>query len=154
MTADDEVKTAGRERELLGVSLLQPDRDPAFRRLAPRLGEHRGREVNAGDVMAAGRELEREEPGAATGVKRVKRASAREDKSEDAVPGSALGGGADAVSEVLVEVGRPPIPMSGDLLLGDVSHPRRQTASDDRPASVLRILGSRNPTSRPAPERP
>src|SRR3989442_14567848 len=73
MAADDEVKAAGRERELLGVGLLKPDRVAAFRRLAPRLGEHRGREVDAGNVMTAGRELEGEEAGA--GARRTTKVS-------------------------------------------------------------------------------
>ncbi|HEY3115520.1 MAG TPA: hypothetical protein VGK54_02145 [Chloroflexota bacterium] len=72
MTADDEVKAGRRERELLGVGLLESDRgDAERRRLAPRLGDHRRREVDADDVMTAGRELEGEEAGAAAGVERV-----------------------------------------------------------------------------------
>src|SRR5207247_6401567 len=122
MTADGEVKAAGRERELLGVGFLEPDRDAKLRRLAPRLGDPRGREVDAGDVMAAGRELEGEEAGAAAGIERLERTSAHEDEVEDAVPGGALGGRADAVAEVLVEVRRPPLPVGGDLSLDDVSH--------------------------------
>src|SRR6266496_3416422 len=98
MTADGEVKAAGRERELLGVGFLEADRDATLRRLAPRLGDHRGREVDAGDVMAAGRELEGEEAGAAAGIERLERTSAPEDEVEDAVPGGALGGRADAVA--------------------------------------------------------
>ena len=53
---------------MLGVGLLEPDRDTTCRRLAPRLGEHRGREIDAGDVMTAGRELEGEEAGAAARI--------------------------------------------------------------------------------------
>jgi hypothetical protein len=69
MAADRKVKAGGRERELLGVGLLEPYRHTALRRLAPRLRDHRGREVDAGDVMTAGRELEGEEAGAAAGVR-------------------------------------------------------------------------------------
>ena len=92
----------------------------ALRRLAPRLGDHRGREVHAGDAMAPGRQLEAEKPGAAAGIERVQVAAPREDEIEDAVPGSALRGRADAVAEVLVEVRCPPIPVGGDLLLDRV----------------------------------
>src|SRR5207302_926390 len=54
--------------------------------------------------MTAGHELEGQEAGAAAGVERVERRSAGEDEVEDTVPGGTLGGGADAVAEVLVEV--------------------------------------------------
>jgi hypothetical protein len=64
MTADDQVEAARRERQLLGVGLLEPNRDSACRRFSPRLGEHRGREVDAGNLMTAGRKLEAEEAGA------------------------------------------------------------------------------------------
>jgi len=72
--------------------------------------------------MTAGRELEGEEAGAAARIERVEYASASEDEIEDAVPGGALGGRADAVAKVVVEAWRPPIPMGRDLLLDDVSH--------------------------------
>jgi len=71
--------------------------------------------------VAAGRELEREEPGAAAGIERVERPAAGEDQIEDAVPRGALVARADAVAEVVVEGRRPPIPVGGDLLLDDVS---------------------------------
>jgi hypothetical protein len=80
-----------------------------------------GAKVDPDDVMAAGRELEGEEAGSAPGVERVERAPAGEDEIENSVPGGALGGGADAVAEILVEVRRPPIPVGRDLLLDDVS---------------------------------
>ena len=120
MAADDEVEAAGRKRELLGVGRLEPDRHAARRRLAPRLGDHRGREVHTGDAMPAGRQLEAEKAGAAAGIERVERAPPREDEIEDAVPGCALRGRANAVAEVLVEVRCPPIPVGGDLLLDRV----------------------------------
>src|SRR2546422_1952765 len=123
MTADDEVKAGRPERELLGVGLLEPDRgDTAFPRLAPRLGDHRRRDVAPDDVVPAARELEGEEPRAAARVERVERTSGGKDQIEDTIPGGALGGRADAVAKVLVEVRRPPIPGDGDLLLDDVSH--------------------------------
>src|SRR5207302_1144732 len=87
-----------------------------------RLGDHRRREVDADDVMPAGRELEGEEPRAAAGVERVERASGGKDQIEDTIPGGALGGRADAVAKVLVEVRRAPIPVGGDPLLDGVSH--------------------------------
>src|SRR5262249_5120092 len=59
---------------------------------------------------------------AAPGVERVDAGPRGKDEIEDAVPGRALGGRADAVAEVLVEVPRPPIPVGGDLSLDDVSH--------------------------------
>src|SRR2546422_6635993 len=72
--------------------------------------------------MTASRELKGEEAGAAAGVERVGSASGGKDEIEDTIPGGALGGRADAVAEVLVEVRCPPIPVGGDLLLDDVSH--------------------------------
>src|SRR4029077_4359606 len=63
MAADDQVEAAGRERKLLGITLFEADRDVALHRLAPRLGQHRGCEVDAGDTMTATRELEAEEAG-------------------------------------------------------------------------------------------
>ena len=77
--------------------------------------------------MPAGRQLEAEEAGATAGVECVEPGSAREDQIEDAVPGGALSGGADAVAEVLVEVRCPPIPMGRDLLLDDVRSAGRHT---------------------------
>ena len=65
--------------------------------------------------MTASRELEGEKAGAAAGVERVERASAGQNKLEDAVPGRALRWSADAVAEVLIEVRRPSIPMGRDL---------------------------------------
>jgi hypothetical protein len=120
VAADDEVEAAGRKWELLRVGLLEPDRHAERRRLAPRLGDHRGREVHAGDAMAPGRQLEAEKAGAAAGIERIELAAPRQDEIEDAVPGSALRGSADAVAEVLVEVRCPPIPVGGDLLLDRV----------------------------------
>src|SRR5437870_9448322 len=117
MTAHDEVEAAGWERQLLGVRLFEPDRDTERLGLAPRLGDHRGREVDTDDVMPTGRELEAEESGAATGVERLELAAAGQHQIEDAIPRGALGRRADAVAEVLVEVRRPPVPVGGDLLL-------------------------------------
>ena len=94
-----------------------------------RLGEHRGREIDAGDAMTSGRQLEAQKAGAAAGVEALERAAAGQDQIEDAVPGGALGGRADAVAEVLVEGRRPPIPVGGDLLLDDVRPAGRHAAS-------------------------
>src|SRR5438105_4152562 len=47
---------------------------------------------------------------------------------EGSVPGGALGGGADAVPEIGVEAGRPPVPMRRDLLFDLVGLLRRMHA--------------------------
>src|ERR1700751_3154659 len=86
-------------------------------RLATPLREHGRREVDRGDAVTARGKLEREEAGAAADIERVERASCREHEIEDAIPGGALGGRADAVAEVLVELRRSPLPVGGDLLL-------------------------------------
>src|SRR5262249_15754840 len=117
MAADDEVEATGGERELLGVGLLEADRDAALGGLATRLGDHRRGEVDAGDVMPTSRQLEAEEAGAAAGVEHAEPASSGKNEIEDAIPRGALGGRADAVTEILVEVRRPPIPVGGDLSL-------------------------------------
>src|SRR5262249_59072526 len=82
MAADHEVEGRGREREVLGVAFLESDRDCAPGRLAPRLGYHRGREVDAGHAVPAPEELEAQEAGAAADVEGAGRphagASARE----------------------------------------------------------------------------
>jgi len=70
--------------------------------------------------MTAGRQLETEEPGAAAGVERIERLAPAEGEIEDAVPGSALGGGADAVAKAVVKARRPPAPMRCDLLLDEI----------------------------------
>ena len=43
-------------------------------------------------------------------------AATGQNEIKNAVPRGALRGGADAVSEILVEIRRPPAPMRGDLL--------------------------------------
>jgi hypothetical protein len=121
VASHDEVEAAGGERQLLGVALLEPDRGGTLGRLAPRLGDHGGREVDAGDAMTTRRELEGEKAGAAANVERVERAPVREDESEDAIPRGPLGRRADAVAEILVEARGPTIPVGGDLLLDGVS---------------------------------
>src|SRR5436853_154960 len=70
--------------------------------------------------MAPAGELEGEKAGAAPGVERVELAAGRKNEIEDAIPRGALGLRADAVAEVFVESGRPPVPVCGDLLLDDV----------------------------------
>ena len=110
---------AGGEGQLLDVALLEPDRDAELGCLASSLGDHRGREVDPGDAMPARGQLEGEKAGAAAGVQRVQRGAAAQHEVEDAVPGGALVGRADAVAEVLVEGRRPPVPVRRDLLLDD-----------------------------------
>src|SRR5262249_56085628 len=66
VASHDEVEAASGERQLLGVALLELDRGGTLGRLAPRLGDHGGREVDAGDTMTTRRELEGEEAGAPT----------------------------------------------------------------------------------------
>jgi hypothetical protein len=123
MAADHEIEACGLNGSCsASASRSRPRTTPPLRRLASRLGDHRGREVDADDVMTEGRQLEAEKPRAAAGVERVDAAAGGKDEIEDAVPGRALGGRADAVAEVLVEVRRPPIPVGGDLSLDDVSH--------------------------------
>src|SRR5262249_6107357 len=121
----DEVEPGRGERQLLGVGLLEADGDAALGGLATGLGDHRRREVDAGDAMAPGLELEGQEAGAAPGVERVEGAPSGEDEIEDAVPRRALAGRLDAVAKVLVEVRRPPAPMGGDLALDRVSRTGR-----------------------------
>ena len=62
-----------------------------------------------------------EKPGAASDIERVERAAPggqrRDHEIENAVPGGAFGGAADAVAEILVEMRRAPVPMRRDLLL-------------------------------------
>src|SRR5205823_13544475 len=85
VAADHEIEAPAREPELLGVALVEPDRGRARRRLAPRLGDHRGPEVDAGHAMPAREELEAEEPGAAADVERGERTAAGEHAVQDAV---------------------------------------------------------------------
>ena len=122
VAADHEVKGRGREAKLLGVALLEADRGGTHRCLAPRLGDHRGREVDAGHAMAARQELEAEEPGAAADVERLQRPPAGEHEVEDTVPGGALGRRADAVAEIVVEARGAPVPVRRNLLLDHVGH--------------------------------
>ena len=96
---------------------IETPRSAALRRASASIA---GGEVDAGDTMAAARELETEKAGAAAGIERVERVPAAEDKIENAVPGGALGRGADAVAEILVEMRRASSPMGGDLLLDRV----------------------------------
>ena len=62
-----------------------------------------------------GRQLKAQKARAAARIERVERAVSRQDEIEDAVPGGALGGGADAVAKAGVKPGRAPAPMGGDL---------------------------------------
>src|SRR5262249_45926347 len=93
------------------------NRRAALGRLATSLGDHRRREIDAGDAMTARGELEREEPRAAADIERVELGAGGNHEIEDAIPGDALAWCADAVAEVCVEPGRPPVPVRRDLLL-------------------------------------
>src|SRR5262245_66348010 len=106
VAADDQIEAAGAERELLGVALLEAHRDLALGGLAAGLGDHGGREVDAGHAMATRRELEGEKAGAAADVESVEPAPVRENESEDAIPRRPLGRRADAVAEIFVEAGQ------------------------------------------------
>src|SRR5215470_11236215 len=121
MPTDDQIKAAGREGKLLGVGLLEPDRNVPQRRLAQCLSEHCDGEVNAGNTMTTSRELKGEEPCTTADVEHVERAPCRENKLKDALPGGPLGGSADTVAKVLIEVRRAPIPMGRHLSLDDIS---------------------------------
>jgi hypothetical protein len=70
--------------------------------------------------MSAGREFEAQKAGTAADVERRESAGGREDQIEDTVPGGPLGWGADAMAEILIEVRRPSVPMSGDQLFDRV----------------------------------
>ncbi len=70
--------------------------------------------------MSARRQLQAQKSGAAAEVERIERTSIRQNQAENAVPGGALGRGADAVAEILVEMRRPPVPMGGHLLFDPV----------------------------------
>src|SRR5262249_35839601 len=109
--------------------------DRLRRRLAPRFGDHRGREVDAGHLVPSPDELEAQEAGAAADVERVERTTAGEDEVQDAIPGGAFGGRADAVTEVLVESRSAAVPVRRDLLLDGIDHRRLYSA--------LTIVGAR-----------
>ena len=66
--------------------------------------------------MAAGRKLEAQKPGAAARVEHIEPAPPSQNEIENAVPRGTLRGRADAMSEILVEMRRPPAPVGGDLL--------------------------------------
>src|SRR5262245_48879107 len=120
MPTDDEIKAARREGKLLSVGLLEPDQDVPLGSLAQRLAEHCDGEVNAGDTMTTSRELEGQEPCTTANVEHVERPTSREDQLEDTLPCGSLGGSANAVAEILIEVRRAPIPMGRDLSFDDI----------------------------------
>ena len=132
MPADREIEAAGRKRQLFGVGLLEMDVEALHRRLAARLGQHRRREIDAGDAMPAGRQFEAEKTGAAAGVEHGERRARRDHQIEDAVPRGALGRAGDAVAEILVEARRAAIPMGRDLLLYRVGLPRSCLSSTSK----------------------
>ena len=71
--------------------------------------------------MTATRELEAEEARAAAGIERIECGPPRHDKIEYPIPGAAFGLGADAVPEILVEMGGAPAPMRRHLLLDRIN---------------------------------
>jgi hypothetical protein len=122
--ADREVEAAGGERQVLGVGLLEADREACCRRFAAGFGEHRRGKIDARHAVSAHRQFEAEEAGAAAGVERVERPPGRRHQIEDAVPRGALGWAADAVAKILVEMRRPPVPMGGNLLFHWIARKR------------------------------
>ena len=71
MAADHQVEARRRERQLLGVGLLEADCKAALRRLAFGAREHRRGKVDAGHAMPARGQLETEKAGAGADVERV-----------------------------------------------------------------------------------
>src|SRR5262245_15421349 len=130
MARHDEIETRIGKPQRLGVALFESYRMPLRRRLLPRLGEHLRREIDAGHAVPARRQFEAQEPGAAADIERIEGAASADYQIEDAVPGGALGLGADAVPEIIVEPGGAPVPMRRDLLLHLVGlrHDRRLTS--------------------------
>src|SRR5271169_326760 len=116
MPADDEIKAAGRKWQLLGVGLFETDGSTLIGRLTARLGEHRGCKVDAGNAVSAVRQLEAQKPRAAARIEHIERAPPGQHEAENTVPGGAFRGSADTMPEILVEMRRPPSPMSRDLL--------------------------------------
>jgi hypothetical protein len=70
--------------------------------------------------MSAGCQFEAKKAGATADIERVECAGCQEDQIEDTVPGGALGRGADAMTDILVEMRCPPVPMSRDQLFDRV----------------------------------
>src|SRR5258708_8961650 len=97
--------------------MLEPHRGAGLRRLRLGQREHLRSKVDAGDTVAARRQFEAQKPGAAADIERVESGPSGQGEVEDAVPGGALGLGADAMPEIRVEMRRAPTPMRGDLLL-------------------------------------
>ena len=120
MPADHQVEAAARIWQPLGVALIEACRETLRRRLLARPRDHRGSEVEAGHAVAARRQFQREEPGAASDIERVERKAGRDHEIEDAVPGGAFGGAADAMAEILVEMCGAAVPMGGDLLFDGI----------------------------------
>src|ERR1044071_1862665 len=118
MTRNNKVKARIRKAQRLGITLLEAHRE-AFSgcRFPLRLGEHLRRKIDAGDAVPTSGQFEPQKAGAAADIERIERRAAADHKTEDAVPGGALGLGADAVPEIAVEPGGAPVPMRRDLLL-------------------------------------
>jgi hypothetical protein len=106
--------------------LLEADGEPRLLRLAARRVEHRRRQIDPGHPMTARRQFEAQKAGAAADIERLQPAMPAVHQSHDPVPGGTLGGGGDAVAEILVEMRRAPIPMGGDLLLDRIGMRRRR----------------------------
>ena len=117
MPADHQIEAACRIGQVLGVGCLEADRETLCLRLLPGQIQHRRREVDTDDPMAARSEFEGEKTGAAADIERIQRAAGGHHEVEDAVPGGAFGRRLDAVAEILVEMRRPAVPMGRDLLL-------------------------------------
>jgi hypothetical protein len=70
--------------------------------------------------MSAGSQFNAKKAGATADIERVESADCREHHIENAVPGGALGRGAYAMAEILIEMRRPLVPMSRDQLFDGV----------------------------------
>ena len=120
VAGDHQVEARRREWQVLGIGLLESDRSTGACRFLLRQGQHRRREIDAGDAVTARRQFQRQKPGAAADIERLKAVAAAYRQREHAVPRRALFVAADAMAEIRVEIGRPPAPMRGDILLDDI----------------------------------
>ena len=150
MARHDQIEAADGERQLLRVALFEPHREALRGRLFARLGEHLRREIDAGHAVAAARQFEAQKPGAATDIERIEACTPAEHNIEDAVPGGALGGGANAVPEIGVEPGRPPVPMRRDLLFDLILLCRWHAPDSDSKLSRQRLDNGRASFETPA----
>jgi hypothetical protein len=119
VATDDEVEAAGRNGSCsasASSSLTDTPRSAALRR---GLGDHGGREVDTGDAMTAAGELEREKP-VPQPTSSASSLRPEEERGRGCDPTPPFGRRADAVAEVCVETGRPPVPVRRHLLLDGV----------------------------------